>query len=268
MARNSAFLTLFIAALLTPLSGVAASTSESDLARMADAAFRQGDYPRAVDLGRRAGTARGSAVAAWAGLVEGEFFAPPSERSSDIRQAEQEARRALAFDDQNVDGHLALVVALGFIGREEGGLAAHFDGIATEAREHIDQALALAPSSPWANALLGGWNLEIVYDGGSLGEQVYGASLEQGVDAYAKALSLDPGNAQIAYQYAVELLALKSLAHRQTAHGLLAGIVTHPPEDSLSALIRGRAQAVLDAFDRHDEAQLAKLVRQELRGRP
>ncbi len=269
MSRQWAILLCCVVASMAPVGTTAAEASDPDqLVGMADSAFRQGDYPRAAQLGRAAGTARGRTVAAWAGLVEGKFVAPSSERMPDILRAEQDARQALALDAADVEGHLALVIALGFIGRQEGGVAAHFEGIAREARQHIDLALALAPRNAWANALLGGWNLEIVYDGGALGRQIYGASLQQGIDAYGRALAIDPDNSPIAYQYALELLALDGASHHDRARRLLTDIVTRPPGDALDALIRVRAFAAMGALDADDDDRVASLVREELGGPP
>lgn len=269
MFRQGAILLCSVVALIAVVGAATADATGPDaLVGMADAAFRQGDYPRAALLGRAAGTARGRVLAAWAELIEGKFLAPSAERMPDILRAEQDARQALALDAEDVDGHLALVIALGFIGRREGGVAAHFEGIAREARQHIDLALALAPHNAWANALLGGWNLEIVYDGGALGRQIYGASLQQGIDAYGRALDIDPHNGPIAYQYALELLALDGPSDHDRARRLLTDIVTWPPGDALDALIRARAFAAMGALDAHDDERIAGLLREELGGPP
>lgn len=266
MARHFAIIAFCLATTTASLAQAGALSNPDDLVQQADRAFREGDFLRAVRLGLAAGNARGSALAAWAELAQGKFVAPTSERMADIRQAEKDARRALALDSQEVDGHLALVVALGLIGRQEGFLAAHFDGLASEARQHIDRALALAPANPWANALLGGWNLEILANGGVIGGDIYGASVEQGMNAYARALALDPDNSQIAYQYAVELLALDNPNHKSMAHRLLAGIVSRPAGDAVDDVVRSRAFSVMSALDAHDDAQVAGLVKDELGG--
>jgi hypothetical protein len=255
---------VFLAALGS--GAASANASPSDSLRAAGAAFRLGDYARAVQLGRTAGSAKGSALAAWSELVEGNFLAPPSERLQEFKQAEGDARQALAFDGSEIEGHLALALALGFIGRMEGGVEAHLEGIADEARQHIDVALTLAPGDAWANALLGGWNLEIVNDGGTVGQLLYGATVEHGVAAYRRALQLDPSNSQIAYQFALDLLALGGDANRRSARGLLSDIVKRDGRDPIEGMVTVRAARFLAVLDARGEAQLATLLRDQLGG--
>ena len=161
-------------------------------------------------------------MAARATLAEGDFNGTPATRRKLFIAAEADARRAIARDPQDPEGHLYLALALGFLGRVDGTLVAHFAGYADEARKEIDTALALDPQSAWAHALDGGWNLEISRDGGLIGEQMYGASPEKGIAAFRKALSLKPDNAAIAYQFALQLLAMGGAAHRAEAYHVLA----------------------------------------------
>jgi tetratricopeptide (TPR) repeat protein len=260
IACRPRFYPLLIAAVILPLATAnAAAVADPDgLVEKAEMAFRDGDYPDATKFGRSAGTARGSTLAAWAELAQGQFLAPRSERMRDFTSAEQDARQALRLDSHVADGHLALAIALGMIGRQEGSLIAHFAGRAREARQHIDMALALEPGNPWAYALLGGWNLEIIDDGGSLGGQIYGATLSDGITAYTRALALDPDNIQISYQYALELLALDAAKYRDEAKRLLSRIALLPPRNAVESLIHSRALAA------RDDAKLAQLVDAEL----
>lgn len=238
-----------------------ASAQGMDLAR---AAFEEGDFAEAASLARDAATAEGAALAARAALAEGDFVAPPSARRTAFEQAEKDARAAIALDPQNPEGHLYLALALGFLGRMDGSLAAHIAGYAEEARAHIDRALALDPDSAWAHALSGGWNLEIVRDGGMLGETLYGASLDKGVAAYRRALELEEGNTAIAYQYALQLLALGGPMRRAEAQQALAASLKPKPEDAVERLARRRAQRLKLALDTHDDMALKTILRDQL----
>lgn len=230
----------------------------------ARAAFTRGDFVEAIAAARLLGTAQGAALAARAGLAQGDFISSPSMRRSVFQQAEMDARLAITRDPQNPEGHLYLALALGFLGRMDGTLAAHFAGYAEEARQHIDRALALAPQSAWAHALSGGWNLEIVRDGGMLGETLYGASLDKGVAAYRRALELESGNTAIAYQYALQLLALGGAPHRAEALRELANALEPKPEDAVEVLARRRAQRLKLALDTHDDVALKDILRTQL----
>lgn len=267
--RAAAFATVVFAAWLANAAPALAwardDANDPDCA--AETAFNAGDYANAVRLGRAIDSAESRTMAAWAELVEGEFLAPPNERMAKFQAAEADARRAIELAPADPDGHIARAVALGFIGRREGGLAAHVAGRAAAARREIDVALALAPGNPWAHALLGGWNLEIVSDGGAVAAWIYGATVEQGIAAYARARALDPANGQIAYQYALELLALGDDARRSEAARLLDGIAARPPADALGVLIRDRAAAIAAALAARDETALSDLLRNELGNR-
>jgi tetratricopeptide (TPR) repeat protein len=151
-------------------------------------------------------------------------------------------------------------LALGFLGRIDGSMAAHFGGYATEARTHINEALALDPKSAWAYALKGGWNLEIVRDGGVIGRSLYGASFDKGVQAYRKALELEPGNAAIAYQYAVQLLAAGGTRNRVEARQVLTRALLPKAEDAVERLARRRAKKLQDALGVHDEVKVQAIL--------
>ena len=59
----------------------------------------------------------------------------------------------------------------------------------------VPNSLELAPDDPWALSVAGGWNIEVVRSGGSfLGGLLYGASFDDGVAYFRRALSADPGN--------------------------------------------------------------------------
>lgn len=227
-------------------------------------AFAQGDFRRAATLAHEAGTAEGETLAARSELAEGDFVEHGEASHEDFRRAAKSARAALQLDPDNVEGHLYLALALGFLGRIEGSVAAHFAGYAEEARQHIDRALELAPTDPWANALLGGWNLEIVNDGGVLAETIYGASREKGIAAYNYALALAPGNAAIAYQYALQLVAMGGAWPRAEAYQVLKSSLQAEPVDAFQRFAWRRAERMMLALEAHDDGALRAIMKDQL----
>lgn len=227
-------------------------------------AFAQGDFRRAATLAHEMGAAEGEALAARAELAEGDFVAQGEASHEDFRQAVKSARAAILLDPRNVEGHLYLALALGFLGRIEGSVAAHFSGYAEEARQHIDKALELAPTDPWANALLGGWNLEIVNDGGVFGEVLYGASRDKGIAAYNYALALAPGNAAIAYQYALQLVAMGGAWPRAEAYQVLKTSMRTEPTDAFQRLAWRRAERMMLALESHDDRALQAIMKDQM----
>lgn len=256
------FAVIQAAIFLTVQSFVAHADAQGmDVARKA---FDEGAFLDAANLARPLGTSEAAALAARAELAEGDFRAPRAAKRDNFKRAEEDARAAIERDPKNPEGHLYLALALGFLGRMDGSLAAHFAGYATEARRNIDMALALAPDSAWAHALSGGWNLEIVRDGGMLGESIYGASLEKGCADYARALELDPRNTAIAYQYALQLVAMGTASRWTEAMNILGSALDSEPGDVLEALSRRRAQRLKLVLSTHDEAALKAIIRDQL----
>lgn len=227
-------------------------------------AFAAGEFAKAADEARKLDTGMAAAFAARAALAQGDFVASPSERRPVFVSAEADARRALARDPESVEGHLCLALALGFLGRIDGSVTAHFAGYATEARTHIDRAIALAPDSAWGHALDGGWNLEIVRDGGMLGESIYGASFEKGVAAYRRSLVLEPANAAIAYQFALQLLGAGGVLNRAEARAVLAHALRQETTDVVGTYIHRRIKRLKLTLDTDDTLALKEILRDRL----
>ena len=227
----------------------------------ARAAFAEGAFAHAATSARQTGSSDGFTLAAHAEMIRGDFLEPPGDaRMGRYKAALADARKAVQKAPDDPEAQLALALALGLVARSEGGLEAHYQGLGEEARKHIDIALKLVPDSPWANATLGGWNLQIAYAGGALGEAIYGASVKKGISAYEKALRLDPGNVAIAYQYALQLLGLGGDDHRQRARDLLDEVAAHHPSNALQRLLRESAKNLKHALDRGDTEQAMKLA--------
>lgn len=254
----------FLLALVLTQMAHPAAAMWSDLAS-ARAAFDDGAFSRAADAAREIGTAEGYTLAAHAEMARGDLVEPKGRaRLECYRTALADARNALASAPDDPDAHLVLAIALGFVARGEGGLEAHMQGLGEEARKHIDIALKLAPDNPWAHAALGGWNLQIAYAGGTIGEAIYGASVKAGRRAYEHALRLDPGNIAIAYQYAVQLLGLNGDAHRRRAADLLDTVVAHRPANAMERLLRKSAVNLKRALDQGDPGKAMRLAEARL----
>ena len=215
-------------------------------------------------LARDEDNADAYALAARAELAQGDFNAAPKDRRALFADAEADARRAVALAPDKADGHLYLALALGFIGRLDGNIAVHFAGLAHDARSHIDRALVLDPNNAWGHALDGGWNLEIVRGGGIIGETLYGASFDKGVTAYRRALELEPDNAAIAYQFALQLLGANASSYRDEAYRALVHALKPKDENAVEKLARRRAQRLKLALDTRDTQVLKAILREGL----
>ncbi|MBI1261956.1 MAG: hypothetical protein GC184_09540 [Rhizobiales bacterium] len=248
-------LCLCLALLLVP-AGLYADTAGDSFAR--------GDFLNAAKEARLLGTARGDALAARATLIDIEFLAPVSSRASLLPIALADARRAVARDDTDPEAHLYLAIALGFKARMEGRMAAHFEGLGHEAYQHIQRALELAPGDGWAHAVLGGWNLEICIRGGLLGRSIYRASVSNGIDAFEKAIALDPNNPSIIFQYAVQLMALDAESGTARARSLLASLHDVLPADAFERLGMARAHLLEGLIEKGDREALNSFISRQM----
>lgn len=252
-------LRIMVLVLVAALQAIPASALDRGLAA-AQAAFDSGAFARAALLARKLHSGEGDALASRAEMVRGEFEAASGERLPRFKAALADARRAVLRAPDRPEAHLAIAVALGLIARSEGSMVAHFKGMATEARAHIDRALALNADNAWAHAALGGWHLEIAYAGGTLGSIIYDASAGTGTAAYERALALDPGNMSIRYQYAFQLVGLGGEEQLARASELLADIVARKPRTALETLLRQSASELKEALDRGDAKAAARIV--------
>ena len=147
--------------------------------------YAAGEYAAAADIAQREShSAESLAFAARAALaacvVDGEDEAM-------LQQAERSARAALALNPDSVDARLQLAVVYGMRGRRASLAEAFARNYAPRGRRLIDEALALAPDSAEAEAVLGAWHLEIIRRSGRVGAIAYGARVEEGIAAFERA---------------------------------------------------------------------------------
>ncbi|HEY8949699.1 MAG TPA: hypothetical protein VIM56_12500 [Rhizomicrobium sp.] len=197
--------------------------------------YEQGKYDDAIAAGIAQRNSAGYAIAARAELAA--EVMRDTRCLECIERAEDDARKAIAADPSNPDGHVFLAVALGRKGRLVSALTVISQGYATQAKAELDAALAADPGNAFAWAALGGWNIEIVHKGGPrLAKMIYGATREQGAAAFDKAFALAPGNVGLRYQYALTLSSYNPHAFRDKI------------EDALKRARGGKANGAYELF--------------------
>lgn len=220
---------------LAALSALALWTAPAD-AEPPNAALRlyvAGQYAAAADIAQQESHSSESlAFAARAALAacvvggDGEVM---------LQRAERNARAALALNPDSVDARLQLAVVYGMRGRRASLAEAFARNYAPRGRRLIDEALALAPASAEAEAVLGAWHLEIIRRSGRVGAITYGARVGEGIAAFERARTLAPDNAAIALQYALALAELDAAQHSERIGLLLNAIQELTPLDALEA---------------------------------
>jgi hypothetical protein len=226
------------------------------------ALFTAGKYQDAAAAGIAQNDAAGFALAARAGLAAETMSDAPC--LSCLKRIEGEARRAIAIDPKLADGHIYLAVSLGYEARIVGLISARLNGYPEQAKINLDAALAADPDNAWALAASGGWNIEIVRGGGAtLARWFYGASLEKGLDDFAKAFAAAPDNPVLRYQYALSLGGFDVETYRGQVEDALARAIAAKPQSAYEKFTQVRARALRDALKANDLKTFAELVRHD-----
>lgn len=168
--------------------------------------YAVGQYRQSARLAESTGSSRGLALAARATLAYASTLDTDETRLSEIRHAGELARAAIKTDPRNAEAYRHLAICLGEIARTKSAIENFLDGSPSEAKAAIDRAMALDPQSPWAHAVFGGWHAEIVANAGPLlARQTFGASRKEAKTEFETAITLEPNNPVLHYEYAMAL---------------------------------------------------------------
>lgn len=181
---------ILVAFMLTTVSlGTARAASIEEV----QALYTEGQYDAAADMGESLNTPEGLTLATKALLGKTNLL-PRKERSlDDIARANALAEAAFEMDPDNIDAHLQYATSLGIRGRLISKFRAKLERLPERAEEHLAIARKLQPDHAWANAFYAAWHLEVTRNGGAtLARAMYGATREQGIEIYDRALTLQP----------------------------------------------------------------------------
>ncbi len=228
--RSLAIAVLFLAA---PLS------AQADLAE-ADAAFRAGEFSRAIEACAEDTSAEAEAFRARVMLAEAiSGSADPPRPLLDRALAAAEA--ALAENPAHVEGRLQRAIALSLIVRPMSIAEARRTGHAETSRALAEAVLADDPANPWAHAFLSVWHVEVQRRGGSIGAAVMGASLREARRHHQAAAAAAPQDVTIRWQWARALAALDARRHQAEIETALAAALAITPETEVDRVMQSRA---------------------------
>jgi hypothetical protein len=223
--------------------------------------YAAGQYEQAIAAGLRRNDAFGFAIAARAELAREMMRDEPCLEC--LERAADYAREAISADPKLPEGHIYLATAMGYEARIIGPLVARLKGFPDKAKDEIDAAVADDPRDSWAWAALGGWNVEIVREGGVLGRLIYGASVAQGIADFRKSFELDPGNIVLRFQFALSLAAYDRETYKSDIADALAAAAGDKPRTAYDGFAQSRARALQAALDSGDFANFDRLVRHD-----
>lgn len=222
----------------------APAPADAETIDAARAAFAEGRFLEAADAGAALGTSGGFALAARALAIHGFHIAPEDEKQALFRRAMEAAESAVALDADSAEAHMQSAHAMGRYAQTIGSMEAFAEGFADRIRAALDAALALEPDHAYAHLALAGWHAGIVVAAGAMGRIFYGATAEDALGHYERALTLAPDSPIALYDFAENLLALDD-AHTERALTLLRRAIALGPQDAYGELIRKRARALL-----------------------
>lgn len=224
------------------------------------ALYAKGDYAQAEKVGEAAHTAAGYAIAARAVLADEVLHDQPCLEC--LQRAEKLARAAVAADPHHAFGQIWLAVALGYQGRITGVVKARMANTPAQSKAALDQAVADAPNNPFAVSALGGWNIEVVRGGGAfLARHLYGATEDEALRLFDRAVKLDPDNTAVHFQIALALLGFDDEKYHSRIQAELRAAITSHPDTVYEKRIQDRANDLLGLVNRGPAEALVARVR-------
>jgi tetratricopeptide (TPR) repeat protein len=229
---------LFAAALVSSLA-LAAGTLQDAQKQYAD-----GDFTGAATAAAALNTSDGFALAAKANSI----FAstqPENKQEALYSQSEKYARSAVKLDDRNEDAYFEVARALGRLSQLRGVLAALTQGLGGQIKDNLDKALKIDPQFASALVALGLWHAEIVGKGVAF---LYGADADKGINAFNRAIKLEPNVIIHRVEFARGMMLIDSGKYKADAIKQLEVAVTLTPRDAAEKLDLERAKRDLAAL--------------------
>jgi len=183
--------------------------------------YEAGSYVGAAEFALQYPTSSAKSFAARSYLTQVTSIEPRSRRMEIIGKAQTAAEAALQLNPENVEALVQKAIAIGLEGADMGALEAFSAGLAHQVRDTLEAALVIDPNDPWALSTLGGWHMEVVRRGGSIGQLIYGANRQQGIDYLERALFNAPNSIPVRQRYAALLIAANDTALHDRAAQIL-----------------------------------------------
>lgn len=200
-------------------------------------AFHRGDFLVAVRAGSALG-ALGAMVANKAAATHTLYIEKDAhKRLAMLRAAIERGETAVRQLPECANAHYALALVMGRYSQRISILEALAAGYGGRIREHLERTLALEPKHAEAHIALGLYHAELVKTLGSLAARLtYGASGQEAIAHFRRAVRLAPRSVVARVEYAHGLALLDGDVHRHEIDELAAQAAEREPIDRLEQL--------------------------------
>jgi len=206
-------------------------------------AFHAGNFPQAIRQGAALG-ALGAVIANKAAAIHSLNSRRGSAQRLELLEAAAKRGEAAVQElPDHANTHYMLALVLGRYSQDISIIKAVAQGLATRVRNHLERALALEPRHAEAHVALGLYHAELIGKlGGLTAAFTYGASKDQALEHFRRALKLAPASPIVHIEYANGLVLLDPVRGRAQAGELYAEAAACRPLDAMERLDVERAQ--------------------------
>ena len=216
----------------------------------ARAAFDEGRYLEAADLGEALGTSEGLALATDALAVYGHYVAADADKLPILERARRLADEALALDPASAEARFQFAHAMARYAQSIGPTKALRQGFVGGSREAIEAVLEIDPDLAKARLSLASWHADLVAGFGRLiARATYGATVKAAVENYERALELAPEEKVAYVEFARGLSEIGGRRDRARVRELLAQALALPVHTDFDRIIHEQATAQLAELD-------------------
>jgi tetratricopeptide (TPR) repeat protein len=199
--------------------------------------FHRGDFEQAVELGLELGPP-GYAVANKAAAIYANYLEPGKAKKLKIlEEVGARAEEAIAALPKHANSHYLYAYALGRRSQGASVVEALAQGLGGKIRDALARTLALEPKHAEAHTAVGVYHAEIIDKvGAMLGGLTYGASRDEALKHYRKALELHPKSAIARVEYSGGLLMMFGKSRMDEATELMVEASRLEPCDAMERL--------------------------------
>lgn len=214
----------------------------------ANAAYAEGRFVEAADMGEALGTSAGYALAAKSLAVYAHYEASEEEFSEVVERAIRMGEEAISADPGNPDAHYQSAHAVGRYAQRVGAFTALREGLAGKIRDLLEATIAIDPEYVDAILALGGWHADIAAEG-FVARTMYGGSEEEAVMLFERALALAPESRVVLHAYGIRLQQLDKERGTERAREMLEKALSLPLGDAVDDYVYLDVLDGLDALD-------------------